>query len=299
MAKEKKNNSSFKISIVLTFLALLVSIMVLSGSVYTIQPNEYVVVRNLGKISSIKSEPGLNFKIPFIQNVSKISKETLFYDIPESDVITKDKKSMVVDCFALWKITDPAKVVRTLNAVRGRADERIEAAVYNAVKNTISSMTQDEVIASRGETLTAKITAEANSDIGQYGIEIVTAQIKTLSLPTDNQAAVYTRMISERENIAASYQAEGDAKAQKIRNETDKEVELKLAEANKQAAILEAEGEEEYMKILQSAYNSKDKAEFYEYLRGLDSLKSSLQGSGKKTLILDKDSELVKILQGN
>ena len=299
MAKEKKNNSSFKISIVLTFLALLVSIMVLSGSVYTIQPNEYVVVRNLGKISSIKSEPGLNFKVPFIQNVSKISKETLFYDIPESDVITKDKKSMVVDCFALWKITDPAKVVRTLNAVRGRADERIEAAVYNAVKNTISSMTQDEVIASRGETLTAKITAEANSDIGQYGIEIVTAQIKTLSLPTDNQAAVYTRMISERENIAASYQAEGDAKAQKIRNETDKEVELKLAEANKQAAILEAEGEEEYMKILQSAYNSKDKAEFYEYLRGLDSLKSSLQGSGKKTLILDKDSELVKILQGN
>ena len=298
MSENKKSSVSAK-KIVCISIAVLVSLLIIFNSFYTIKPNEYVVVRSFGKISAIKSESGLNAKIPFIQTTSKISKETLFYDIPESDVITKDKKSMVVDCFALWKITDPAKMVRTLNAVRGRADERIEAAVYNAVKNTISSMTQDEVIASRGETLTSKITTEANSDIGQYGIEIVTAQIKTLSLPTDNQSAVYTRMISERENIAASYEAEGNSKAQKIKNETDKEVELKIADANKQAAILEAEGEEEYMKILQDAYNSKDKAEFYEYLRGLDSLKNSLKGSGKKTLILDKNSELVKILQGN
>ena len=160
-------------------------------------------------------------------------------------------------------------------------------------------MTQDEVIAARGETLTNKITTQANSEIGQYGIEIVTAQIKTLSLPKDNEQAVYERMISERENIAAGYIASGQAEAQKIRNSTDKEVEVIKAEASKQAAVLEAEGEEEYMKILQEAYNSPDKAAFYEYVRGIDSLKNSLLGSGKRTIILDKDSELVKILQGD
>ena len=297
---ESNTTPNFSKKTIFSVVAILfVFLFIIPSLTYVIKPNEFVVVRNLGKIQSIQEEPGLHTKLPVVNSIERISKEILYYDIPESDVITKDKKSMVVDCFALWKVTDPSKYIRTLNAVRGRADERIEAAVYNAVKNTISSMTQDSVIASRGETLTQKITDEANSDIGQYGIEIVTAQIKTLSLPTDNQSAVFTRMISERENIAAAYEAEGNAQAQKIRNETDKEVEVKIAEAKKEAAILEAEGEEEYMRILQDAYNSADKAEFYEYIRGLDSLKQSLSGSKKKTIILDKDSELVKILQGN
>lgn len=278
---------------------VLLLLVLLFSSAYTVKQNRYVVIRQWGKIVSINDHPGIAFKLPFVQTTQSISKETMFYDIPESDVITKDKKSMVVDSFVLWKVTDPNKYIKTLNAVRMRADERIEAAVYNAVKNTISSMTQDEVIASRGEALTQRITEEANSDIGQYGVEILTAEIKTLSLPADNQEAVYARMISERENIAAGYEANGKAQAQKIRNETDKDVELLIADAEKEAAILVAEGEEEYMKILQDAYNSPEKAEFYEYIRGLDSLKKSLSGSGKKTLILDQNSELVQILYGN
>ena len=279
---------------------IVIAVLVLVfSSAYTVKQNRYMVIRQWGKIVSINDRPGIAFKIPFIQTAEPISKETMFYDIPESDVITKDKKSMVVDSFVLWRVTDPNKYIKTLNAVRMRADERIEAAVYNAVKNTISSMTQDEIIASRGETLTGRITGEANSDIGQYGVEILTAEIKTFSLPEDNQEAVYARMISERENIAAGYEASGKAQAQKIRNETDKDVELLIADAEKEAAIKIAEGEEEYMKILQDAYNSEDKAEFYEYIRGLDSLKKSLSGTGKKTLILDRDSELVQILYGN
>ena len=280
--------------------AAVIAVMILFfSSFYTVKPNEYVVIRHLGRISAVNDTPGPAFHMPFVETAESISKRTLIYDIPESDVITRDKKSMVVDSFVLWRVTDPDKYIRTLNAARGRADERIEASVYNAVKNTISSMTQDEVIASRGEALTTRITDEANSDIGQYGVEILTAEIKTLSLPADNQEAVFARMISERENIAAGYAATGNSQAQKIRNETDREVKLRIAEANKQAAILEAEGEEEYMRILAEAYNSEDKAEFYEYIRGLDSLKKSLSGSGKKTLILDQDSELVKILYGN
>lgn len=294
----EKTVKSKIIKLSVCFAVVLIAIVLVSSVLFTVKPNEYVVIRQFGKIVSIIDEPGLNAKAPFFQTTQKITKETILYDIPESDAITKDKKSMVVDSFVLWKFTDPSAAIRTLNAIRGRAEERIDAAVYNAIKNTLSAMTQDEVIASRGEVLTNKITTEANSDIKQYGIEILTAQIKTLSLPADNQSAVYERMISERENIAAGYTAAGKAEAQKIMNATDKQVELLLAEANKNAAIIIAEGEQEYMRILQDAYNSPDKAAFYEYIRGLDSLKASLSGDGEKTIILDKNSELVKILMG-
>ncbi|MBQ8995577.1 MAG: protease modulator HflC [Oscillospiraceae bacterium] len=278
-------------------IAVAVIVLVFS-SVYILEPNEYAAVRQLGKIVRVDDTPGLRFKIPFVQTVQKISGKIIIYDIEESDVITRDKKSMIADNFVLWRVTDPMAYIRTLNAIQGRAEERIDAAVYNALKNTISSMDQDDIILATGEKLTEKITTAANKDIGQYGIEIVTSQIKMLGIPEDNEDAVYERMISERQNIAASYVADGAAEAQVIRNTTDKEAAVLRAEAEKQAAILEAEGEEEYLKILQEAYNSPEKAEFYEYMRGLESLKSSMKGSGRKVLVLDKDSELVEILYG-
>ena len=157
-------------------------------------------------------------------------------------------------------------------------------------------MTQDEIIAARGTTLTDMITKASNSDISQYGIVIELAEIKALDLPDDNKEAVYERMISERNNIAASYTAKGQAEAQKIKNETDKKVSILTANAEKDAAKIEAEGEAEYMRILSGAYNDEGKAEFYNYLRGLDSLDSMV--GDNKTLILDKNSEYAKILYG-
>ena len=269
-----------------------------SGSIYTIPRMQYVAVRQFGRIVDIKYEPGLNFKIPFVQSIQRISAATELYDIPASDVITKDKKSMIADNYVLWRVTDPASYIRTLDASYLRAEERIEAAVYNAVKNVISSMTQDDVIEARGEKLTQLITDEANSDIRTYGIEIIQSEVKSLDLPDDNKESVYERMISERQNIAATYKAEGEAEAQLIRNETDREVAVMKAEAKKQAAITEAEGEAEYMNILKDAYNTQDKADFYNFQRSLDALKTSFAG-GNKTIVLDKDSELVKILYGN
>ncbi len=270
---------------------------VVSGSFYTVPIKQYVAVRQFGRIVDIKDSPGLKFKIPFIQSIQRISAATILYDIPASDVITKDKKSMIADNYVLWRVVDPTRYIRTLDAVELRAEERIEAAVYNAIKNVISSMNQDEVIEARGEKLTQLITEEANSDIASYGIEIITSEIKSLDLPDDNKESVYERMISERQNIAATYRAQGAAEAQKIRNEADREVSVMKAEARRQAAVIEAEGEAEYMKILQEAYNTRDKADFYNYIRGLDALKESLKG-GSKTIILDKDSELAQVLYG-
>lgn len=282
--------------IIIGIVAVILLLIAASG-LYTVEYKSQALVMEFGKISHVEVNPGIHFKTPFIQDVTSIYVGDRVYDMPASDVITKDKKSMIADDYVIWHVTDPVKYYQTLSGVAARAEERIDAAVYNATKNTISSMLQDEVIASRGEQLTSLITVESNSDISGYGIEIVTAKIKALDLPNDNKSAVYERMISERQNIAAGYTAKGNADAQLIKNDTDKQVSIKLAEAKKKAEQLVAEGEAEYMRILSEAYNSEEKADFYNYLRSLDAIKKSFDG-GNKTIILDKDSELVKILYG-
>lgn len=278
-------------------IVLIAAVIILGNSLYTVHQKEFVAVRQFGKIVKVESEPGLKMITPFVQSTQRINAATKLYDIPSSDVITRDKKSMITDTYVLWRVTDPVKYIQSLNAIDTRAQERIEAAVYNATKTAISSMTQDEVIESRGEVLTKLITDDANSDMGGYGVEIVTAEIKALDLPDDNRTAVYERMTSERNNIAASYTAEGNAEAQKIKNETDKSVAILKADAEKTAATLEGEGEAEYMNILSAAYNTEEKAEFYNFVRSLEAMKTSLKG-GEKTIILDKNSEIAKLLYG-
>lgn len=284
--------------IVLSFV-LFIFVMLLLSSTYVIKTNQFAVIKQFGKIMEIKSEPGLYLKVPVIQNVQKVDKMKRLYDVAKSDVITKDKKSLISDSYVVYRVKDAKKYLKTLNGIDERARERIEASTYNGMKQIISSMTQDEVIKSRGNSLTTVLTESVEEDMEEYGIEIVQVKIKALDLPEDNKNSVYERMISERNNISAYYTAQGNANAQKIINETDKEVTQKLSDAQKQADILIAEGESEYMRILKDAYNSEDKANFYNYVRGLDSLKKSLSGSKEKTLILDKNSELVKILYGN
>lgn len=282
---------------IITIIAVLAAITSFL-SLYTVNYKDVVLIQQFGRVVGIRNDPGLHVKIPFVQNTIAIYDGNRIYDIPQSDVITRDKKSMIADDYVIWTVDDVMKYYQTLGGVSARAEERIDAAVYNATKNTISSMTQDEVIAARGVELTNLITDESNSDIAGYGIRILTAEIKALDLPDDNKEAVYERMISERGNIAAGYKAKGEAEAQKIRNETDKNVKITIADANKKAETLLAEGEAEYMKILSDAYNNEEKSEFYNYLRSLDSLKASLRGNKSNTIILDKDSELAKILYG-
>ena len=282
----------------LIWIIAILAIVVFSSSLYTVDYKDVVLIQQFGRVVAIESEPGLHMKTPFVQSTIAIYDGNRIYDIPQSDVITRDKKSMIADDYVIWTVDDVMKYYQTLGGVSARAEERIEAAVYNETKNTISSMTQDEVIAARGIELTNLITAESNTDMTGYGIKILTAEIKALDLPDDNKEAVYERMISERGNIAAGYKAKGEAEAQKIRNETDKNVKITIADANKKAETLLAEGESEYMKILSDAYNSEEKSEFYNYLRSLDAIKGSLGDNSNNTLILDKDSELASILYG-
>ena len=251
-----------KISIsILILIALIAGVIVAGSAVFTVHPNEAAIVVRLGKAQATVTTTGLHALFFNDAATTEIYTGKMLYDIPAS-----------------------------------RAEERIEAAVYNATKNTISSMTQDEIIAARGNTLTNAITTTSNTDIDQYGITIEIAEIKALDLPDDNKAAVYSRMISERENIAAGYTAQGNAEAQKVKNDTDKQVSINVADAKAKAAVIRAQGEAEYMKILSAAYNDPDKAAFYNYLRGLDSMEALARS--KAVIILDKDSEYAKILYG-
>lgn len=278
------------------FLAFVIVLFVIIGSSCFVVTNEdeYSLVRQFGKIDHVVTEAGVTFKIPFIQSVDKLPKQTLFYDLSTSDVITSDKKTMICDSYILWRIDDPLKFAQTLNSSVSNAENRLDTIVYNSTKNVISSMTQEDVISGRDGELSKAVLNNIGNSTTQYGITILSFETKHLDLPSDNKAAVYERMISERDNIAATYTAEGNSEAQKIRNATDKEVSLMLSEADKQAEILIAEGEAEYMRILSEAYADPSRTEFYTFVRSLDAAKISMQGNNK-TLILSPDSPLVKI----
>lgn len=279
-------------NIVIVVLVLVVLIGAVSALVVT-RENEYTIVRQFGRVVSIRDTAGLSFKIPFLQDVQTLPNTVLLYDLPVSDVITKDKKTMVADSFVLWRISDPQKFIQTLNSSVSNAESRLSTLVYNAMNNTISGMNQSEVISGRDGELASAIKAGVTG-LDQYGIELIAVETKRLDLPDDNKEAVYQRMISERNNIAAQYTASGESEAQKIRSETDKEVEIMLSEAKAQAEVLQAEGEAEYMRILSDAYSDPDKAEFYNFVRSLDAAKASLTNE-ENVLILGPESPLAQI----
>lgn len=280
-------------------LAVVVVLLLVVGSsccVVTYE-NQYSIIRQFGKIDHIVDEAGVSFKLPFIQTVDTLPKQTLLYDMASSDVITSDKKTMICDSYILWKIADPIKFAQTLNGSVSNAENRLDTIVYNSLKNVISSVTQDEVISGRDGALSAAVLSNIGTTMDQYGIQLLSFETKQLDLPSDNKAAVYERMISERDNIAATYTAEGNSEAQIIRNSTDKEVTLMLSEAEKQAEILIAEGEAEYMKTLSNAYADESRTDFYSFVRSLDALKASMTGNNK-TVMLSPDSPIAQIFYG-
>ena len=283
-----------KIGILIGVSAVVVAV---GASVTVTQQNEYKLIRQFGKVDRVISSTGISFKIPFIESTQSLPKETLLYDLAASDVITKDKKTMISDSYVLWKISDPLKFAQTLNSSVESGESRINTAVYNATKNAISSMSQDQVITSRDGELSDMVMEAIGTNMDQYGIELLKFETKQLDLPDDNKEAVYERMISERDNIAATYKAEGNSEAKVIRNKTDKEVAIQISDAKKQAEILEAEGEQEYMKILAQAYGEEDRSEFYSFVRSLEALKTSMKGEDK-TVILSADSPIAQIFEG-
>ncbi len=285
--------------IIAAVIVLLVIIGV-SSSFYTVREDQYACVFRFSEIVDTTGQAGVHFKVPFIDEVKYFSKATQFYDIPPSEVLTSDKQNMTVDCYILWSISDPQQFYRALGTP-AKAEDRLNAITYNALKTAMGTLAQADIInmndgGERNE-IYESITTTVDNQAKTYGIHVEDVKIKQFDLPDSNLNAVYTRMISERNQMAEKYTAEGNKEAMLIRNEVDKTVNILISNAKAQAAQLEAEGEAEYMRLLAAAYDSEDKKDFYEFILALDALKQSLTGDDK-TIILDADSELAKILTG-
>ena len=277
-----------------------VLLVVISSSFYTVREDQYACVFRFSEIVDTIDESGAHFKIPFIDKVEYFSKATQLYDIPPSEVLTSDKQNMTVDCYILWKIADPQQFYRALGTV-AKAEDRLDAITYSALKRAMGKLAQADIINMEDGALRNEIYESIAITVGEgaaaYGIEVEDVKIKQFDLPESNLNAVYRRMISERNQMAEKFTADGNKEANLIINEVDKTVNITISNAEAEAAKLIAEGEAEYMRMLAEAYNSPEKKEFYEFILALDALKASLTGE-EKTIILDANSALAKILMG-
>lgn len=278
----------------------LAMVLVLATGTFSVRENEYACTVRFSKIISTTDAPGLHFKIPFLDSVKYFPKATMLYDIPPSEVLTSDKQNMTADCYIMWRIEDPLKFYQTLGSIPV-AEQRLNALTYNALKTVMGTLAQADIInmddGSERNEIYEGISTNVDKLSDSYGIAVDDVKIKRFDLPESNENAVYSRMISERNQIAEKFTADGNYDASIIRNDVDKQVNIIVSNAKAEAAKLEAEGEAEYMRMLAEAYDTPEKKDFYEFTIALDALEQSLTGD-EKTIILDADSALAKVLAG-
>ena len=271
-------------------LVLLVGV-VLSGAFFTIDETEQAIITQLGKYVRTVTEPGLNFKIPFLQSVRKFEDRVLEYDAAAAPVITSDKKHLVIDNYARWKIVDPLKLYQTVRDESG-AQARLDDIVFSELREEVARHTLTEIISVNRETIMEKVHKQCDEKAREYGIEVIDVRIKRADLPSEVARSVYARMKAERERIAKKYRSEGEEEAVKIRATTDKIKTILLAEAYREAEKVRGEGDAGAITIYAEAFE-KD-PEFYAFIRTLEAYKKSL--GRDTTVILPSDSEFFQYL---
>lgn len=279
-------------------IGVLALLIVLGGSMFIVKEGEYKVVMQFGEAIRIHKEPGIKFKIPFIESVSTLPKYQKVYDSQPTTILTKDKKPIIVDNYTVWRISDPQAFLRSLKSVSA-AESRLSDAVYNAVRRKLSETEYGSIISentARGD-LNEEIT-KIVADVAtkqNYGIDIIDVRIKRTDLPETNKQSVYNRMISDRQSIAAGYLSEGDEESRKITSNADRQARELIAQAEADAKKIVAEGEEEAARIYNAAYG-KD-PEFYKLYRTLESYVKTFEG--EPVIMLPIDSPYTRLLLGD
>jgi membrane protease subunit HflC len=270
-------------------LLIILAIFAFSTSTIIVDETKQVVITEFGRPVKVIDKPGLHFKVPFIQSVTFFERRLLEYDSAPTDILTRDKKAMVVDNYARWKIVDPLKFLQAVGDER-RAQTRLDDIIYSELRVELGRFDLSDIVAASREVVMANVTKRSDEIARQYGIQIVDVRIKRADLPTANQQAVYDRMRSERQRQATQYRSEGAEESQKIKAITDKEKTIILADAYKQAQITRGEGDAQAIKIYNEVLNQDP--EFYRFVRTLDAYRKGL--NGKTKLILTPDSEFLK-----
>ena len=274
------------VKVIVVIAIIVIAAAVLAASLFTVDETEQAIVTQLGKFVKEVKQPGLHFKIPLIQKVHRFEARVLEYDAAAAKIMTEDKKHLVIDNYARWKIIDPLKVYQTVGTESG-AQSRLDDIVYSEMREEIARHTLTEIVSVNREQIMDKVAEQCNKKAGDYGIQVIDVRIKRADLPQEVRQSVYDRMKAERERIAKKYRSEGEEESVKIKAQTDKEKTILLAESYMQAEKLKGEGDAEAVKIYAQAYE-KD-LEFYSFVRTLEAYEKSL--SEGTTIVLPFDSE--------
>ncbi|WP_447601502.1 protease modulator HflC [Nitrospira sp. Nam80] len=282
-----------KQGIIIGVLAVLIGLVVLGASPFFIlDVTQTAIVVQLGKPVRNVTEAGLYMKVPFIEEVTYFDKRLLDYESDAQDVITQDKKTLLLDNFAKWRITDPLKVYQAFQTQRG-ALQRLHDIIYSELRVELGRHELAEIVSTARAELMKVVTQRANEKASGYGIEILDVRIKRADLPEQNEKAVFARMQAERERQAKQYRAEGAEEAQKIRSDAEKDREIILAEAYKESEELRGGGDAKAFKIYADAYRQDPR--FFEFTRSMEAYKKTFRD--KSTLIMNPDSEFFRFLK--
>jgi modulator of FtsH protease HflC len=296
MKKPTPLNVKKYIKLGISILIFILLLIILLTSIVVVKEGEYKVVRQFGEVVRIEDDPGLHFKIPFIQSTTTLPNKYMIFDMEEQEINTLDKKRIIIDNYAVWHITDPNKMINNAKTVVN-AQARMGEFIFSTVRSELGLMKYEEIIndekSSRGN-LNARVTEAVNSLLAEYGAQVKDVRIKRTDLPPDNEQSVYTRMISERESKAQEYLSMGEAEKNRIIAATDREVKEMLSKADAEAAAIRAEGEQEAAQIYNESF-AKDE-EFYRLYRMLESYKQTVDE--KTTIIIPNDSPYARMLLG-
>jgi membrane protease subunit HflC len=270
---------------------IIVAVVLATGVLFTVDEKEQAIVTQLGKYVRTIKEPGLHFRIPFVQKVHKFEDRILEYDAAVAKVITSDKKHLMLDNYARWRIIDPLKFYQAVHNEFG-AQSRLDDTVFSEIREEAARHTMSEIIKDNRAAIMEKVGKQCNEKASEYGIEVIDVRIKRADLPAEVTHSVYARMKAERERIAKKYRSEGEEEAVKIRAQTDKEKVILLAESYRTAEKLKGEGDGEAIKIYAQAFEQDP--EFYAFTRTLEAYARSLQKD--TTVILPSDSEFFQYL---
>ena len=272
-------------------IAGVVAIIILSSSMFTVHMTQSVIVLELQKPKKTITEPGLYFKVPFFQQVKYFSNQLLDNDSPPAEVITKDKKNLLIDNFTMFRIGDPLKFLETGRGEQG-ARARLDDIIYSELRVEIGRHDLTIIVTGTRDAIMQKVTKEANIKAAEYGLEVVEVRIKRTDLPPEIANSIFNRMRTERERIAMEYRSEGKEEATKIRAETDKEKTILVAEAYKQEQAIRGEGDGMSTKIYADAFGKDPK--FFSFMRSMEAYKKSLKTD--TTLLMSEKSDFLGFL---
>ncbi len=269
-------------------------VVLLSMSLFTVFQTQQALVLQFGEPKRVIRDAGLQFKLPFVQNVIYLDKRILDLDSPAQEVIASDQKRLVVDAFSRFKISDALRFYQSVGNEQV-ARSRLSTVLNSSVRRVLGESSFTAVVRDRREELMKRITGQVNTEAAKFGIEIVDVKIRRADLPQANSEAIYRRMQTERQREAAEIRAQGQEQAQRIRSRADKEVTVIKAEATRDGEKLRGEGEAERNKIFASAFGQDP--DFFAFYRSMQAYESSLQGTDT-TLVLTPDSDFFKYFQG-